>query len=283
MIFMKYKVKNPTSLLSVLEEMSPDSSKNTLRSWLQAGRVTVDDRRADRANLALLPGQEVIVGPKVAFIKGSVRILYEDDAIVVLEKPEGLLSVATDSETKMTVHSFLKRRFHNRRVYPVHRLDRETSGIMLFAYSEKAKEDLRSQFEEHQIEKTYIAVVEKEMPRGKGAWESYLEEDDFYYVKSVDPKRGKLAITRYEVLEVNKGRSLLRLYPKTGRKNQIRVHCTESGYPIVGDKKYSAKTNPAKRMCLHAQKISFTHPTTKKKMTFEAAIPEIFYSLVEKS
>ncbi len=276
---MKYTSEKKASLLEILEQMAPDSSKNTLRSWLQSGRVKVDNQRSMRANAEILPGQEIAIGPKVSFLRGSIRILHEDDAIVVLEKPEGLLSVATDFESKATVHSMLKRRFHQRRVYPVHRLDRETSGVMLFAYTEKARDALKEQFEQHQVDKTYYAIVEGAMPLGKGIWECLLEEDDFYYVKSTP--NGKHAVTQYEVLKISKNWSLLRLNPKTGRKNQLRVHCSEAGHPIAGDKKYKAVSNPIKRVCLHAQKISFVHPSTQKRLTFSTPLPETFNKVLE--
>lgn len=279
---MKYTANKQASLLEILHEMAPDSSKNTLRSWLQSGRVTIDNQRTERANIEVLPGQEVQVGPKVSFIRGSIRILHEDDDIVVLEKPEGLLSVATDFENRATVHAMLKRQFHHRRVYPVHRLDRETSGVMMFAYSEQARDQIKSQFEKHTVDKTYFAIVEKEMALGKGTWESYLEEDDFYYVKSTnDSQSGKLAITHYDVLKTYKNRSLLRLKPQTGRKNQLRVHCSEAGHPIVGDKKYGAHTNPIKRVCLHAEKISFEHPSSGRRMVFSTPVPEVFSKIFE--
>jgi 23S rRNA pseudouridine1911/1915/1917 synthase len=227
---MKLIAEKQATLLDLLQEMAPDSSKNTLRTWLQAGRVTVDNKRADRANADIQPGQEIVIGARVSFIRGDLRIVQDDDEIVVLEKPEGLLSVATDFENRATVHAILKKRFHNRRVYPVHRLDRETSGVMLFTYTEAARDHLKSQFEQHKVDKTYYAVVEKEMPLGKGKWASYLEEDDFYYVKSTnDSVKGKLAITHYEVLKAHYNRSLLRLIPLSGRKNQLRVHCSETG------------------------------------------------------
>ncbi len=279
---MKRIADRNSSLLDILHQMAPDSSKNTLRSWLQSGRVTVNGQRSERANTEVCAGQIVEIGSKVAFVRGSLRIAHDDDQIVVLEKPEGLLSVATDFETKATVHAMLKRQFHNRRVYPVHRLDRETSGVMLFAYTENARDALKSQFEEHTIDKTYYAIVEREMPLGPGKWESYLEEDDFYFVKTTnDSVRGKLAVTHYEVLKAERNRSLLRLKPLTGRKNQLRVHCSEAGHPIVGDKKYGAKTNPLKRVCLHAQKITFSHPASRRKMTFSTPIPPAFSKIID--
>ncbi len=279
---MKHIADKNATLLDILHEMAPDSSKNTLRSWLQSGRITVDREQKERANTPILSGQEVAIGHKVTFIRGTLRILHDDNQVVVLEKPEGLLSVATDFESKNTVHSMLKRQFHNRRVYPVHRLDRETSGVMLFVYDEESRNEMKTQFEQHNVDKTYYAIVEKEMPLGKGMWESYLEEDDFYYVKSTnDSQNGKRAITHYEVLKAHRNRSLLRLKPQTGRKNQLRVHCSEAGHPIVGDKKSGANTNPIKRVCLHAQKICFTHPATRRPMVFSAPIPELFSKILD--
>jgi 23S rRNA pseudouridine1911/1915/1917 synthase len=279
---MKHTADRKTSLLEILQEMAPDSSKNTLRSWLQAGRVIVDNQCRTRANTEILPGQEISIGSKVIFLRGSIRILHEDDDMVVLEKPEGLLSVATDFENRATVHEILKRRFHHRRVYPVHRLDRETSGVMMFAYTEKARDLLKAQFEQHLVNKTYFAIVEGEMALGKGTWESFLEEDDFYYVKSTgDVDNGKLAVTHFEVLKAYKNRSFLCLKPQTGRKNQLRVHCSEAGHPIIGDKKYRAVSNPLKRLCLHAQRISFIHPSTHRRMTWTTSLPEIFDKLFE--
>jgi tRNA pseudouridine32 synthase/23S rRNA pseudouridine746 synthase/23S rRNA pseudouridine1911/1915/1917 synthase len=278
---MKTIVDKQTILLEVLQELSPDSSKNTLRSWLEAGRVSVDNKPANRANTEILAGQEVAVGHKVAFLRRSVKILHEDEELIVLEKPEGLLSVATDFEKKATVHAILKRRYHHRRVYPVHRLDRDTSGVMIFAYTEKTRDLLKKQFEEHQIDKTYFAIVEGEMAQKRGTWESYLEEDDFYYVKSTnDSQHGKLAITHFELIKPHRNCSLLRLKPQSGRKNQLRVHCSEAGHPIMGDKKYGAKSNPLKRVCLHAHEIGFTHPKGKR-MTFQALWPENFNKIFD--
>jgi 23S rRNA pseudouridine1911/1915/1917 synthase len=278
---MKTIADKKTTLLEVLQELAPDSSKNTLRSWLEAGRVTVDKKPVNRANTEILSGQEVAVGHKVAFLRRSVKILHEDEELIVLEKPEGLLSVATDFEKKATVHAILKRRYHQRRVYPVHRLDRDTSGVMIFAYTEKTRDLLKTQFEEHQIDKTYFAIVEGEMAQKRGTWESYLEEDDFYYVKSTnDSQHGKLAVTHFELIKSHRNCSLLRLKPQSGRKNQLRVHCSEAGHPIMGDKKYGAKSNPLKRVCLHAYQIGFTHPKGKR-MTFQALWPENFNKIFD--
>lgn len=277
---MKGVVAQKLSLLEFIEQLAPESSKNTLRSWIAAGRVRVCGERVEKANARVLPGQEVIIGSKPIFIGNAIRIVYEDREIVVLEKPAGLLSVETDFEKETTVHAILKRRLKGRQVFPVHRLDRETSGIMLFAYTESARDALKDQFEERLIDKTYRAVVEGALTPALGIWESYLEEDEFYRVSStIHPERGKLAVTRYEVVKSNPRYSLLSLKLETGRKNQLRVHCADAGYPIAGDSKYGAGTDPADRLCLHAHRIVFAHPQTGKSLVFESPIPVSFTKL----
>ena len=198
-------------------------------------------------------------------------------------KPEGLLSVATDSDLTISAHEILKRRTDGRMVYPVQRLDRETSGIMVFAYSEKARDGLKKLFHDHTIDREYSAIVEGVLKEKKGSWESYLKEDNNYVVKSTSsPEQGKWSVTHYEVLAETKTHSLMRFRLETGRKNQIRVHCKEAGHPIAGDKKYGAATNPASRLCLHACKLGFVHPVTELPLLFEVPLPEAFHKVFPK-
>lgn len=277
---MKGVVTQELSLLEFVQQLAPESSKNTLRSWIAAGRVLVSGERVEKGNARVFPGQEVIIGSKPLFISNDIRIVYEDKEIVVLEKPAGLLTVETDFEKETTVHAILKRRLKGRQVFPVHRLDRETSGIMLFAYTESARDTLKDQFEQRLIDKTYMAVVEGNLTPLRGTWESYLEEDEFYRVSStIHSGRGKLAITHYEVVKSNRRYSLLSLRLETGRKNQLRVHCADAGYPIAGDSKYGAGTDPADRLCLHAHRIGFAHPRTGKAFVFESPAPASFTKL----
>lgn len=271
---MKATIDEQSTLLELLKKHFPDSSSNTLRSWIAKERVAVDGKTAVKANMPLIPGQLLTVGPRVSFIREDIKILFEDRSIVVLEKPCGLLSVATDFHSDRTVHTFLKQRARGYPVYPVHRLDRDTSGVMIFAYTDKARHHLKKQFENRQVKKTYFALVEGTLPQPKGRWESALIEDERYFVTSTTaPETGKLAVTLYEVLSLRAQYSFLRLTPLTGRKNQLRVHCSEAGVPIVGDKKYGAKSNPLKRLCLHAQKIEFVHPESEKPMAFSTSTP----------
>jgi 23S rRNA pseudouridine1911/1915/1917 synthase len=307
---MKTKIQEKTSLLTALQELSPESSKNTLKSWIEQGRVSVNETRVSSARQELLPGQELKVGPKVAYTEHGIKILYEDEHLVVLDKPDKLLTVATAAENEKTVHAILKRRLR-RMVYPVHRLDRDTSGVMLFAYTTNARDVLKEQFAEHSIDRIYMAIVEGMPTPLKGTWKSTLVEDDFFFVKSVQtpevpvkPKNdfrareaaryhqrkafieqklkseetGKLAITHYEVIKQRKHTALVKFTLETGRKNQIRVHASEAGFPILGDTKYGGQTN-RRRLCLHAHILGFYHPFRKKKMKFVSPLPEYFASI----
>ncbi len=279
---MKYTALTPLPLLEALNHLSPQSSKTTLRSWIKEGRVQIDQVPAKISNVWILQGQTVTVSHRRKFIAEGIEILYEDADLVVIEKPAGLLSVATAFEKGETAHAILKSTYCPRKVYVVHRLDQETSGVMLFAFQENAREQLKAIFEIHDIERSYTAIVKGCMQPSSGTWKSYLYEDDTYTVHTTDNLNlGKEAITHYRVLASSKRYSWLNLTLETGRKNQIRVHCQEAGHPIIGDKKYGGPPSPIKRLCLHAHLLSFTHPITKKKLCFESSVPKEFYSLIK--
>jgi tRNA pseudouridine32 synthase/23S rRNA pseudouridine746 synthase/23S rRNA pseudouridine1911/1915/1917 synthase len=273
---MEFICPSDLEALAFLQENFPESSANTLREWIKAGRVRVNGKAIGKSHDTIPKGAGVVIGPKVSFIDKKVKLLFEDEALVVLEKPEGLLSVATDFEKATSLHDMLKKRFHRQRVFPVHRLDRGTSGVMLFAYSEFSRKHLKQQFEQHSIEKVYFAIVAGAPPSAKGTWESYLQEDPLYSMHSTsDPEKGKLAITHYEVIG---RRGQYALKPVTGKKHQLRVHCQQAGIPVVGDDRYQG---PAfSRLCLHAAKLSFVHPLRKKKMHFEAPLPRVFEKFI---
>ena len=217
-------------------------------------------------------------------VRPDFPILYEDDDLVVVEKPSGLLSVSAAFEKEETAHALLKVHFYPRKVYIVHRLDQDTSGVMLFALNEVSCEKLKAQFEAHAIERAYTAIVEGHVDKLSGTWESYQFEDKQYKVHETDEAgKGRLAITHFKTLAATKRYSLLQFRLETGRKNQIRVHCAAADHPIAGDKKYGAKTNPLKRLSLHAHLLAFQHPISRKKMHFEAPPPEPFSRLVGQS
>lgn len=282
---MKYTATETTNLLEALAHLAPEASKTTLRSWIKEGRVLVDGYTPN-ATVPVQRGQIISLAPKSRFAKQKVRIIYEDPHLVVVDKPTGLLTVATAFEKGETVHAYLKSHFKPGRVYVVHRLDQDTSGVMMFARSEKMQEGLKKLLEKHDVERIYHGIVEGCPEPLTGTWESHQVEDSSYTVHNLDldepadHPQAKKAITHYKVLHRNKKFSLLELRLDTGRKNQIRAHCQMAGTPIVGDKKYGARANPLKRLGLHASLLGFIHPVTGKKMSFKSEMPATFKSTV---
>lgn len=260
------------SLFEVLLQRFPEAKKNTVRQWLAQERVVVDGCIAKDGRASIDQWQKIEVMPKAIFLRDEVRLLHEDLDLVVVNKPEGLLSVATDFDIESTLHSILKKRRPGKRVFPVHRLDRDVSGVIVYAYSDLARKSLKEQFFQHSIDREYIALVEGVLSSDKGSWQSNLTENDAYFVKS--SKIGKLAITHYQVLERRKNSTLIKINLETGRKNQIRVHCSEAGHPICGDAKYRSQTNPFGRVCLHAHHLCFYHPQRNKKIAFTAPLKQ---------
>jgi len=268
-------------LLKILSEIAPDSSKTTLRSWIKDGRVTVDDQVITIANHIVSKGQKISVNNKKSFAERRLPILYEDSHLVAIEKPEGLLSVATTFEKTETAHSILKKHYFPRKVQVVHRIDQDTSGVMLFALSDEGYEGLKALFASHDIERSYCAIVEGNVIPLQGIWKSYVYEDANYVVHSTqNPEKGSVAITHYRVASISPRYSRLVLTLETGRKNQIRVHCQDHKHPIVGDKKYGSTIDPVRRLCLHAASLAFIHPVNGKKLEFISPIPEVFKKLV---
>lgn len=279
---MKYIATESLHLIDILNRLSPNSSKNTLRSWIKEGRVQVDGLVIQQPNTQIQQGQLITVGPRKKFIQQDIEILYEDSDLVVINKPSSLLSVSTVFEKGDTAHALLKRHYHPRRVFIVHRLDQDTSGVMVFALNEKTCQDLKKLFAAHDIERSYTAIVEGKMASKEGKWESYLYEDGNYVVHETDDtEKGELAITLYKVQQVTNRYTLLKLTLHTGRKNQIRVHCKSAGHPVVGDKKYGSKSNPIKRLALHAHLLAFKHPSTKKLIKVESPVPLEFSKLIK--
>jgi tRNA pseudouridine32 synthase/23S rRNA pseudouridine746 synthase/23S rRNA pseudouridine1911/1915/1917 synthase len=216
---------------------------------------------------------------RTKYVPAGIRILYEDRDIIVIDKRSGLLSVKANYEAEKTAHHLLTNyvRKGNPKskinLFVVHRLDRGTSGVLIFAKSFQIREQFAAQWEH--VEKKYIAVVHGTLAEKSGIIESFLAEGDDYKMRSVEnPKNGDLARTQYKVIKASKNYSLLEIQLLTGKKNQIRVHLSEKGHPIVGDKKY---TTAAKgRLALHALSIRFKHPFTNQEMTFETKIPDYF-------
>lgn len=278
---MKYIAPIEISLLEALAKLSPQSSKNTLRAWIKEGRVQVNNNIVKNPSTSVLKDQCVTVGQRKKMIRPGIPILFEDNDFVIVNKPIGLLSVATAFEKGETMHAILKEHYHPRKVFVVHRLDQDTSGVMVFALNQEASDKLKDLFEVHAIERAYTAIVEGQPSPSSGTWKSYQYEDSLYMVhETPDETKGRLAITHFQTLAYARRYSRIQLQLETGRKNQIRVHCQSAGHPVVGDKKYGAQSNPIKRLCLHAHLLAFQHPFTKKELRFESPVPEEFYRLV---
>ena len=219
--------------------------------------------------------------PPKRFHPQGLSIVYEDWDIVVVNKTNGLLTVGCDKEMELTAHYLLNeyvRKGNSKsknRVYIVHRLDRDTSGLLVFAKSEEAKRFLQDEWKN--FKKKYYAVVQGKMPAQEGEIVSYLVENSIHKMYSVsDPAVGKYAKTRYRVLKESETYSLLEVDLLTGRKNQIRVHLADEGCPVAGDKKYGVKNRLVKRLCLHAGSLAIVHPFSKEKMLFETEVPSYF-------
>jgi 23S rRNA pseudouridine1911/1915/1917 synthase len=254
------------NLIEALQQKYPDSSRRTLLSWIKWGRVSVNGSITTKANTPLSPDQEIIVGKKEKQIE-NISILYEDRYLIVIDKPAGLLSVPAENDSPSAL-SLLRGRFS---LHAVHRIDQDTSGTLLFARGTQSQEKFDQMFEEHALEREYLAIVEGNLDQDKGTWECYLREKANYDVEIAPPGEGKRAVTHYEVIRRSKKFTYLRLCLETGKKHQIRVQCKEAGHPIVGDKRYGSLIKG--RLCLHAHKISFTHPFTNKKITVTAPVP----------
>ena len=225
--------------------------------------------------------------PPTKYQPKGLTVLHEDKDIIVIEKPCGLLTMGTERDKSRTAHTILNDyvrkgdpRSRNR-VYIVHRLDRETSGILVFARSEAAKIFLQEHWNE--TDKRYLTIVYGSVTPKTGTISSYLAENSAFTVYSTsDPAAGKLSHTEYTVLKETKGFSLLEIHLLTGRKHQIRVHLSEKGHPVVGDKKYGKGSDPYNTLALHARSLSFTHPVNGRRLTFETGIPEFFTRLIGK-
>lgn len=272
-------------LLDKLAHLFPDSSRTTLRQMLQHGRVRVNGEVEKDAKRELAKDDAVDVTDKKAarLLPPELTLLHEDRDVLVVLKANGLLTVATEREKDTTAQSYLNHYLGARgedRVHVVHRLDRETSGVLVFAKNFHAREALKEQFAEHTTERVYIAVIEGTLAQGRGSFRSHLlERRDLRMVSVKAHKDAKHAITHYRTIEKNAKYSMLEVVLETGRKNQIRAHLSEAGHPVVGDQFYGSTVNPLGRLGLHAKLLGFTHPTSGERMSFTAPIPRVFQAL----
>lgn len=283
---MKIIVKENGELLDYLYQ-NLDMSKKKIKSYLTHGSIYIHNAKVTKYNYPLVKGMEIVIDTNQKNRKSlPFEILYEDDEIIVVNKPGGLLTIATLKEKEKTLYhyvsEYLKEKDKRARVFIVHRLDKDTSGIVLFAKNEKMKNLLQKNWNQYVSIREYTAVVFGILKKKSGRLIHRLLETKtnlVYITKKVD---GKEAITNYEVIKENKNYSLLKIHIETGRKNQIRVQLAAIGHSIVGDDKYGEKTKNSEfsRLYLHANKMKLFYPKIRKEITFETKIPSEFKRLV---
>ena len=287
--YTEFNVTEPAELMAFLMKKMDGISRTRVKALLSNRVVLVNNNIQTQYNFALLPGMKVQISKAKnnhEFKHRMMKILYEDAHIIVIEKKEGLLSVATDRQKERTaqhiLNEYVKRQNRGNRVFVVHRLDRETSGIMMYAKDERTQHTLRDNWQDIVYDRRYVAIVEGEMEQDQGIVKSWLTDHTFYVSSSPVDDGGRLSITHYRTIKRANGYSLVELQLETGRKNQIRVHMQELGHPVIGDERYGCEVNPLDRLALHAFKLCFYHPVTGEKMEFETPYPGNFKSLMLK-
>ena len=291
-----FRVEAHGELMSFLLSKLGGMTRTSVKQLLSQRRVTVNAGIQTRHDTPVKPGDMVQINQgrgNVELRHPKLRVIYEDNALIVVEKKNGLLTVPYNPKSsEMTAYSILKdyvRKQSNRNtVHVVHRLDRETSGVLVFAKSAELQEYMRTYWKQLVTRRTYVALVEGHLEKKEGTITSWLTEDNqtaMVYSSQTD-NGGQKAITNYKVLKattIGEGDqemniSLVELNLETGRTNQIRVHMQSIGHPIIGDRKYGHgnEYSPIDRLCLHARTLEFIHPMTEKKVRFEAPLPKEF-------
>jgi 23S rRNA pseudouridine1911/1915/1917 synthase len=270
-----------------LRALYPGASGRARKQWLTRGRVRVNDRVVKRADVEIAGGDRVMLGaPPPPPFPSPLRSIHEDAAVLVVNKPPGLLTMATERGDDRTAYRLLAAYVGGHgparrgarpgpRLFIVHRLDRETSGLLVFAKSPAAKRRLQEQFEARAVERVYVAVVEGRPAVAAGVLEDRLRENASLRVVPTRDRRGKEAITRYRVLEQRAQSALVELRLVTGRRGQLRAQLAKLGHPVVGDREYGSRRDPLGRLCLHATRLGFVHPDGRR-VTFESPPPASF-------
>lgn len=276
-------------LVWLLDALKP-MSRSKVKSLLQRGCVLVNGISITQHDHPLTLKDRITicrerpVASKHGLKQSGMAIVYEDDALIVVDKPSGLLSVATESDKTETAFLHLSGEMEARKIgrpFLVHRIDRGTSGLLIFARTESIRDTLKANWSK--VEKTYLAVVEGTPRRAEGVVESYLVEGPDLRIRTyhVGHPDAKWAITQYRVLQTRGKFSLIEVKLGTGRKHQIRVHMASLGCPVVGDKDYGAKTNPVKRLGLHSWRLALDHPVSGKRLELESPLPIALKRIVD--
>lgn len=282
----RFVVDKENELLKFLYQELGKSNK--VKSFLKHQLVKLNNQVVTKYNQPLKEGDVIEINPDTSSEEKRFRdlsIVFEDENIIVIDKHAGLLSISTAKENKRTafriLSSYVKKKNSNNLIFVVHRLDRDTSGLMMFAKNENVKRILQDNWHDLVSERAYLALIEGKPEPWSGEIRSYLHESKALIVySSQNPESGQEAITHYKIVKGKKDFTLLRVWLETGRKNQIRVHMKDIGHPIVGDKKYGSQIDPIGRLGLHAWILNFKHPITGEEMSFKTAIPKKFSRIV---
>ena len=285
----EYVVTEEMFLINFLRIYLTKLSKNNIKSLLSKEMVLVNNKVQTKYDFLVKKNDRITIretkirGTK---LKNDLKILYEDDDIIAINKPSGLLTIATSKEKEMTLYhivmNYMKSKNKNNKIFIIHRLDKETSGIVLFAKNQKAKNMFQKSWETNVKKRCYYAICEGIFDKKEGIIKSYLTENSSFMVYSTQNKKeGKLAVTTYKVCKETNNYSLLDIDIKTGRKNQIRVHLKEAGHIIVGDKKYGSNNNIINRMALHAYKLEFLNPITNRNTIIRTEMPTLFKKIIK--
>lgn len=284
----KVVIKEENTLLPFLFQLLNEQSKSSVKALLARGQISVNGKLTAQFDTPLKPGDEVLVSyerGKVEFSNPLLSIVWEDDELIVVNKKEGLLSVSSERVKERTAYhllsDYVKKSDPANKIFVLHRLDRDTSGLMMFAKNMRMQKELQSNWNSAITARSYVAVVEGRPEKDSDLLISNLTENSRMQVYVTAEGEGKEAITRYRTLSSNGHYTLLELDLETGRKNQIRAQMQSIGNSIAGDDKYGAETDPAGRLMLHARRLFFIHPATGEEMRFETRIPTAFTSLAK--
>lgn len=281
----KLTVKEPAELMDFLLAKMGGMSRNSVKSLLSHRQVSVNDKITTQFNLPLEVSDRVTVNSSrgnIELTHPKLRVIFEDNDLIVVEKKEGLLSVTTGKEKETTafqiLKNYVKKSSPQNRIYVVHRLDRETSGILVFAKSREVQLTLQENWHEIVTKRVYVALVEGKPEKDQDRIVSWLKEHEkSLKIRSYNTDNGgQMAVTNYRCIKSNGNVSLLEIELETGRKNQIRVHMESIGHPIVGDKKYGSTYSDFGRIALHARVLEFYHPVTEEIVHFETPVPKEF-------
>lgn len=285
----RFAVRGSMSLMDFLMTQMQGKSKTSLKQLLSGGHFKLNGQTVTNFSQPVKSGDVVVMEKnkkKVIALPASLKVVYEDAHLMVVNKDAGLLTMSTSKENRHTAYAYvseyLKQHHPDNRVFIVHRLDRETSGLMMFAKSAKIQETLQKNWNEAVLCRRYYALVEGFVEKETDTIHAWIQENSkslkMYVCK---PGEGFEAITHYRIVDGSRHFTLLDVTLDTGRKNQIRVHLQHVGHPIAGDVKYGARHNPMKRLGLHAAELSFVHPVTRESMHFSTAIPPAFLKAMQ--